>query len=200
MWFQKIAVQLSFVVLMSFSASLADTGSTKTNNKRNPFVHDFLPICGQLAISGTQSRIWYSKLAKTLAAGSPLEIKIKNDIAACSLVKSYSSNVSDIGQARRQKLQPWWLKDISHIESAFDSWIRANRSVAHLRAASNCERKRGRTGPVDEVLYSRSVSVGNSRRIILVQITRSAHSYLEPDRGHSTTLTALAINGPADCV
>lgn len=193
MWIQVLALFVSFTLPSSLETRGAE------HHTYNPFVSEFLKICGYIGISGEP---FYKSTALSLAtlfSGLTIEVRAKDEYIFCSLFGSYNSNVSRNGEEQSPALGSVWLEDASSIGVSFDRWVEEFQVSAKLQPNTNCLTSPDELDVVTQLLYSRAVSVGETKRVIVVEIKRILDSYLEPNRGYSDVLFAWSTNSPAEC-
>lgn len=166
----------------------------------NYFDDSFLRICGQMALTENHPFTGSSDTTIELTTRTRLDIYNRDELVICSLHASYGSPVSGLTREELLAVSPQWLENPETIGTASDTWILENETEFLLHPNTSGLGILPYGDSVTEVLYSRAVSVKDTGRIIVLEITRLVQSVLEPDRGFQIRLHAMATNLPPTCI
>lgn len=191
---------LLVVLLVSSSVALAEDNNIGAGDQYNYFTQDFLRICGEMALSGNPPSIGASETTIELTATTRFHIFNRDERVICSLHASYGSSVSGLTEQELLTISPEWLENPEIFGPAFDTWILENETENFLHPNTDCLGILPYGDSVTEVLYSRAVSIKDTGRVIVVEVTRLVQSILEPSRGFQVRLHAIAYNFPPACL
>lgn len=190
-----------FIAFFALSrVAFADGYQISELDTYDPFVEEFLVICGEVALSKDQSPYAGTDIERRLTSRSGVEIYYNGSYMFCSFFSSYYSDASSFDVEDPSDHQPWWLKEPENIADSFDRWIEKNSARFDFLPANGCLKTQTEEDRATTREYARAVSIGKTSRAIVVEITRVPTSYLEPSRGYHRSLVAYTSNSPMKCV
>jgi hypothetical protein len=113
-----------FIAFFALSrVAFADGYQISELDTYDPFVEEFLVICGEVALSKDQSPYAGTDIERRLTSRSGVEIYYNGSYMFCSFFSSYYSDASSFDVEDPSDHQPWWLKEPENIADSFDRWI-----------------------------------------------------------------------------